>query len=196
MKKMQKLMKALLVGLFAVALMMPAPASALTLTTGTLIIAIDGDSDSNVAVDILSIGGTTSYTYGYFLNGGAIFNAVTPFTPTTFAGGDVLDFALWDGTKYYTLSGDAADGTYSVMMTFANQVTVGSPQQPATWPEPYYYNSNITWTIASTVNTNEFTLNFTNNGNDGIAPVPEPSTLLLLGSGLLGIGLFSRKRKA
>ena len=74
-------------------------------------------------------------------------------------------------------------------MTFGNQVQVGSPQQPAGWNAPYYYNANITWNLGNTgntVNTDELSLNFRNNGNDGIAPVPEPATLLLLGSGLLG----------
>lgn len=32
-------------------------------------------------------------------------------------------------------------------------------------------------------------------GNDGIAAVPKSSTLLLLGSGLVGLGLFGRRKR-
>ena len=72
---------------------------------GTSIIAIDGNSDSNVAVDIISIGGTPTHTLGYFLNGGSTFNSLGSLSTLSFSGGSIIDFALSDGTRYYTLSG-------------------------------------------------------------------------------------------
>ena len=170
----------------------PSLADPLVLTEGSPIIAIDGDADSNVTVNILSVGGALILDYGYFLNGSPIFTSLPGFVSlTTFQGGDVIDFALHNlfTDTYYTLSGDAADPSYSVLMTFANQVTVGSPQQPASWTAPYYYNANISWSLPAVVNTNEFAINLGGNLNDGIAPVAEPASLLLLGSGLLGLGL-------
>ena len=171
-------------------------AYALTINYGTPIIAIDGNGDANVTVDILSAGHSPNYAYGYFLNGDySSFNQIIGFRSDIFTGGDIIDFALFDGAKYYTLSGDLADPSYSVEITFANQVTVGMPQQPAGWTAPYYYSANMTWTLPTIVNTNELALNFQNNSNDGIAPVPEPGTLLLLGAGLVGVGFFARRRK-
>jgi hypothetical protein len=167
-------------------------AHALTINHGLPIIAIDGDGDANITVDILSTGGTSTYQYGYFLNGSSTFINITGINITTFSGGEVIDFALYDLSNYYKLSGDLGDDSYSVLMTFSNPVTTGSPQQPANWTGPYFYNANITWTLPNVFNTNALALNFESNMNDGIAPVPEPGTLLLLGSGLAGMGILSR----
>ena len=203
MKNKIKRMKIMILRRIALLLfitLMASPVWALT-TGGTPIIAIDGDGDYNVNVDILSVGFTAPYTYGYFLNGSSTFSTLAGgISINTFTGGDIIDFALYDSgiNRYYTLSGDSADSSYSVAMTFANPVTVGAAQQPAGWTLPYYYNANMTWSLPPNVlNTNELALNFINNGNDGIAPVsvPEPATLLLLGSGLLGLGYFRRNRK-
>ena len=188
---------ALLGIIVSAAAFVPSQASALSLTTGIPLVAIDGDSDSNVTVRIFSASLPSLFSYGYFLNGSATFTSIAPFSLNTFQGGDVIDLALYNpfNLKYYTLSGDNADDSYSVAMTLGGEVTTGAPQQPADWTRPYYYNANMTWSIPAVINTNELAINFIN-GNDGLSTVPEPATLLLMGSGLVGYALMRRRKRS
>lgn len=176
-------------------------AEAMITMEGMPIIAIDGDSDSNVTVEIMNLVLTSPYEYGFFLNGGSTFYSLGNSGSSTLRlqGGDILDFALYDYTKYYTLSGNSADATYNVRLMLGDEVTTGSPQQPAGWTGSYYSFASLYWIFPGTggvTNELEMTLNFSNGGNDGVAPIPEPGTLILMGSALVGFAaLKSRSRR-
>jgi len=128
--------------------------------------------------------------------------------PTSASGWPILEFQgpgsngpdagfnVWDNTGW---QGKSTNFTFDAFNTLELMVT-GSGVE-------YYLNSNLLYTDASGDNSylSGVILNAKNEGSSfdvrydnlkyGSAPVPEPSTFLLLSGGLIGLGWYGRKRK-
>jgi len=127
----------------------------------------------------LDFGNDGSYDYGIDIsNSGRLLsgNLSWELTQIRWSGVSdpfrVLSYDNWEGI--HAFSYDRFDNRYAI------EAVVERSQLPGNGLGPYHFH----WTMQCG-----------NDAGDLVAPVPEPSTLILMGSGLLGLGFLRRSRR-
>lgn len=179
----------IILGVFALALMMATTCLAATYDGPVLL--VEADPGPGVGGD-RSVTFTVSFfdplwTVGEWIGGG--FVAFTDGDPSndgtqvTWPGGTIVDFAVSNGCDTVLR---LSQGNHAVTFLEKN---IGVPEAPD-WVTEWYDDLIILWSDGPTYNLELVT---TDGDPDGLAPIPVPSTLLLLGSGLIGFVGLRRK---
>jgi hypothetical protein len=173
----------------------------LNYTDGLLDIWLDGPTGGvTVATDSTGLGfqnGVKIATFSVLYGDGGIF------TPSTFDGSDDASFTLVSALPGVFLDENGNDiGLAGLMFAITDSNFDGNPQ--GITPEGFniggagntYPTIQNTWPFASNGfgTSASFYAEEDGSARIGVAAVPEPSTMLLLGIGLLGLGAYGRKR--
>jgi len=175
-------------------------------------IGIGGFSGSETVIDFTELGGnilppgpftigevTFTGEPGWRLLDGNVLGTVTPALAVNADPSQIrLDFASPKGRvglNYGAVSATFIVSIFDAGLTFLEQTVVSPPA----------FGSNVFVGFENLAGISRLVI--TETGDDGflgalddirfeLAPIPEPSTMLLLGSGLAGLGWYRRRRKA
>ncbi|MBI5902916.1 MAG: PEP-CTERM sorting domain-containing protein [Deltaproteobacteria bacterium] len=143
-------------------------------------------------------GGTVTYT----MNLSSVSSSGGVTTGTFGNSSLVNDLVIVDGSSTTLLTGNFISAT----ITGVNGMNLGAGS--ATFAvtggtlASYFVSGgmggmvNLVFNTSTTFGSTMYASNFTGAAKGDIAPVPEPSTLLLLGSGFVGAGFWFRRRRA
>jgi len=174
-------------------------------TVPSILLIDSDDDDTTVTLDInrWPFYNDDPYSLYYSINSG-VWNLITflgdtpPLTAqlTDLGGGSTLDFGLdLDGDGMDTGTNLYSNDNNDAALSYSGERTGIDVQIPLGWSDPFYGSVTVNWIG---LGAGAFELDFVvAEGKDGLAPVPIPTSVLLLGAGLLGlIGIGYRRRKS
>lgn len=169
------------------------------------ILVIDGDDDGTTVNIGLIDDVVTGFDFGFINDTGTYMTLLSDgntWTKYTWNGGDEIDFAIRNIVTGYVYSlGEDENGNNYCTLSFSGEIPAEYSVNPIVESGNYWNTVNMKWGVPTSIPgyPGDTSVGFNvamsiTSIHDGVAPVPEPATMLLFGSALLGLLGFRKKR--